>query len=77
MDIRERPFDDAIENLLYDAIELSGHSGWENNDGGGGTFIVQADATASLEHSDNFTDTVNNSYTFGTSSHDASGGGRS
>lgn len=77
VDIRERPFDDAIENLLYDAIELSGHSGWENNDGGGGTFIVHADATASLEHSDNFTDTVNNSYTFGTSSHDASGGGRS
>lgn len=74
-DIGEHSFDDAIENLLYDAIDFAGHSGWENNDGGGGTFIVHADATASLEHYDNFTDTVNSSYTFGTSSHDASGGG--
>ncbi|MDR8763318.1 DUF6878 family protein [Burkholderia multivorans] len=74
-DLQEHSFDDAVENLLYDAIDLAGHGGWENNDGGGGTFIVHADATASLEHCDNFTDTVNNSYIFGSDSHDASEGG--
>ncbi|MDR8402137.1 hypothetical protein NE850_38085 [Paraburkholderia sp. USG1] len=73
-DIEERPFNDAIENLLYDVIELSGHSGWENDGGGNGIFTVHADATASLEHCDNFTDIVKSSYTFGTRSNDAPGG---
>ncbi|MFT4066709.1 DUF6878 family protein [Paraburkholderia sp.] len=76
-DIEERPFDDAIEDLLYDAIELAGHSGWENNEGGSGTFIVYADACACLVHCDNFTRTIDSSYTFGSCAHPASDGGTS
>lgn len=65
-------FDARFEHIVWDAVSAAGHDGWENNEGGGGTFIVHADATASLEHYDNFTDTVNNSYIFGTGSHDMS-----
>ncbi|MBU9363499.1 DUF6878 family protein [Burkholderia multivorans] len=76
-DIEEYRFDDAIENLLHDAIELAGHSGWENNDGGGGTLTVHADATACLRHRDDFTDTIHNSYTFGDTGNGKADGGPS
>ncbi|CAH2902124.1 MAG: hypothetical protein PCALPYG88_5711 [uncultured Paraburkholderia sp.] len=76
-DIEEYQFDDAIENLLHETIELAGHSGWENNDGGGGTLTVHAEATACLEHRDDFTDTINNSYTFGGAGNDKADGGPS
>lgn len=75
--IEEYRFDDAIENLLYDAIELTGHSGWENNDGGGGTLTIHADATAHLEHHDNFTETLDSSYTFGGAGNDKASRGLS
>lgn len=43
-----------LASLLCDtAISLTGHDGWENNDGGEGTFTLQAEgAAAELEHSD-------------------------
>jgi hypothetical protein len=48
---------DVAEALCDTAIALMGHGGYENNDGGQGTFTLQAeDAAAELEHSDFYTE---------------------
>ncbi len=48
---------DIAEALCDTAIELCQHDGYENNDGGSGTFTLQAgDASAELEHSDYYTE---------------------
>lgn len=65
-DLLESPpadFDSAFENLVQDAVSFTGHDGWENNEGGGGTFTLRADGTARLEHYDNIEN-------FETSEHD-------
>ena len=51
----ERPFnfESAVEEVAFDAVRISGHGGWENNDGGGGTFTVFANERALLDHYDN------------------------
>lgn len=47
-------FNSAVKDLCWDAVELSGNSGWENNEGGSGSFTVTSEATAQLEHCNNF-----------------------
>lgn len=46
-------FEKALEHFAYDAINRSGHGGWENNEGGRGelTFDVEA-GSVKLEHTD-------------------------
>ena len=42
---------DRIEMLMWEAIDFSGNSGWENNDGGDGTLILDVAAgTCILNH---------------------------
>jgi len=44
---------DIAEALCDAAVSSTGHNGYENGEGGGGTFTLQAaDASAELEHSD-------------------------
>jgi hypothetical protein len=44
----------AAENLTWEVIALAGHSGWENNEGGGGTFTLdKSEKKIFLEHYDN------------------------
>ena len=46
---------DLTADLCDRAIALCGHDGYENNDGGSGTFTLRADdAIAQLEHTDYF-----------------------
>jgi hypothetical protein len=48
---------DVAGSLCDLAITLMGHDGYENNDGGAGTFTLQAaDGSAELEHSDYYTE---------------------
>ena len=48
---------DIAEALCDTAIELCHHDGYENNDGGSGTFTLQAgDASVELEHSYYYTE---------------------
>jgi hypothetical protein len=55
--------DQVAEALCDTAISLTGHNGYENNDGGAGTFVLQAaDATAELEHSDYYTESDTTSH---------------
>ncbi len=55
--------DMALENLMWDAIELAGHGGWENGAGGGGEFILDvAGGTSTLDHYDNYTEELHYSW---------------
>lgn len=55
---------DIAEALCDTAIELMGHDGYENNDGGQGTFTLQAlDASSELEHSDFYTESDTTTHT--------------
>lgn len=48
---------DIAEALCDAAVSLTGHNGYENSDGGSGTFTLQAaDASSELEHSDYYTE---------------------
>jgi len=58
------PFDQACEDLLNMVIEQSGHSGWENNDGGGGSMTVTAAGALTLNHFDNVTEQDHSDYEF-------------
>lgn len=50
------PIADAVEQLLYDLLEVR-HGGWENNDGAFGTFEWQiASGGLTHEHNARFTD---------------------
>jgi hypothetical protein len=47
---------EAVENLAWDCLEER-HAGWENDDGGFGTFVFDVAArTLTLEHNERFTD---------------------
>lgn len=59
-------FDSAFENLVWDAVSLTGHDGWENNEGGGGTFTLSANGTALLEHYDNVENSETSEHEFAT-----------
>ena len=53
----ERLLRDAAESLCDEAISLMSHDGYENSDGGSGTFTLQAaDGAAELDHSDYYTE---------------------
>lgn len=55
----ELPLLDAAEALCDQAITLCDHDGFENNDGGSGTFTLQArDAAAELDHRDYYTESL-------------------
>lgn len=43
-------FDTAAEEVLEELIDYQGHSGYENNEGGGGCLRVRADGTFEYEH---------------------------
>lgn len=48
---------DIAEALCDAALSSTGHNGYENGEGGSGTFTLQAaDASAELEHSDYYTE---------------------
>lgn len=47
---------EAVENLAWECLEQR-HAGWENDDGGFGTFVFDVAArTVTLEHNERFTD---------------------
>jgi hypothetical protein len=47
------PYEAAVEYLTDLAIDVTGHSGYENNSGGGGDFVVDVRASAArLDHYD-------------------------
>jgi hypothetical protein len=54
----------ALEDLMEDAVTEAGHSGYENNEGGGGTLKIAADGTASLRHTYNSEQTCFDTYTW-------------
>ena len=55
---------DAIETLCYDYLEHE-HGGWENNDGGNGTFHFDiAKRSIRLEFNERFSDYINHSHEF-------------
>jgi hypothetical protein len=58
-------FDELVEDVLWMAVSRGGHSGWENNDGGGGTMTVHEDGTAELDHFDIITDEDHTMHEFG------------
>jgi hypothetical protein len=57
----EGGLDQQVQDLLYDLLEVR-HGGWENNDGGFGSFTwnvaetVESGGGLSHEHNDRFTD---------------------
>lgn len=60
---RTAEFEQALEDVCFAMVAASGHSGWENNEGGGGTLTVRADGTATLDHYDNGEDDESGSVT--------------
>lgn len=53
----EMPLDSIAEWLCDTAISLVGHDGYENDDGGCGTFTLRSDnASAELKHTDYYTE---------------------
>ena len=52
----ERALEDALEYLCDTAIDVFGHGGYENNDGGEGVMRLDANGKLSLEHSDFYTE---------------------
>jgi hypothetical protein len=55
---------DTAEALCDTSIEMLGHGGFENNDGGQGTFTLHAiNAEAELEHSDFYTESDTTTHT--------------
>jgi hypothetical protein len=49
---KDLPLRDVAERLLFILIENTGHSGWENNEGGGGNLTLNVDGEVTLEHYD-------------------------
>jgi hypothetical protein len=68
---RTSDFKSAIEDVLWQAISSAGHEGWENQEGGGGSFTVFANGHATLEHYDNVVETIYDNHTFGKPQDDA------
>lgn len=61
---RDLPLGDAIEQLAYDYLGDT-HSGWENNDGAFGTFVVDVAAgTITLDYDERYTATNNYTHEF-------------
>jgi hypothetical protein len=61
---QDLPLAEAVEALCYDCLEDK-HSGWENNDGAFGTFILDVAArTVELEFNGRFSDTYTHNHTF-------------
>lgn len=54
--------DTAIEELLWTVIDRTGHSGWEDNDGGRGELRLDASGSVTLEHSDWLEESVDSYY---------------
>ena len=53
------PLDDALERFAHAAIGATGHSGYENEEGGFGYMLIDVAAnTVKLDHHDNFIQTV-------------------
>lgn len=54
----------ALGDFCEDAIELAGHGGWENGDGGEGTLTLTVDTgEVVLEHTEFFTDSTSMTHT--------------
>lgn len=65
-------FNTAFEDVMQQAVSCAGHEGWENSNGGGGTFTANASNSAELDHHDNIVDVVHDYRTFGENSATAS-----
>jgi hypothetical protein len=60
----EQPLSEAVETLCYDYLEQK-HGGWENNEGGFGSFVFDvAQRSIELEFNGRFTDIATSHYTF-------------
>lgn len=63
-DLRVMTLREAIERLVYDALEET-HSGWEINDGAYGEFILDVEARSlSLDYSERYTATEHYEHEF-------------
>lgn len=51
-------FEDAIGLLLDDVLDDTGHSGYENNGGGGGELTINVTGTLNLNHYDYIVETI-------------------
>jgi hypothetical protein len=61
-ELKQIPFRDALEQHCYDLID-SEHSGWENDDGGSGTFTFDVESgKISWEHHSYYTETNTDNY---------------
>jgi hypothetical protein len=60
--VKSSPLSELVEAFCYDALEEK-HGGWENNDGGEGTFIFDvAEREVTWEHREFYTES--NEYTY-------------
>ena len=57
--------EDALECLCDAAIDVYGHRGYENNEGGNGKWTIYATSTATLDHYDFYTESVNDVHVLG------------
>lgn len=58
----ERPLEDAVESLCWDAIEAH-CSGFENNDGGDGTWVLDvATGKYTLDHTNYYTESYSETF---------------
>ena len=53
---------EAMHALTDDAISNFGHSGYQDNDGGRGEFVVMAEGSARLDHTDYYTESETTNY---------------
>ncbi len=55
----KKSLDDAVLDFCYDAIDVAGHGGYENGDGGGGTITIHvASQKVEVDHYDYYTETI-------------------
>ena len=63
-DKKTQTFEQDIEQLVWECIDVAGHSGFENNDGGEGKLIIDVVArTIVLDHNDFYTESRNSEHT--------------
>jgi hypothetical protein len=51
-------FTTFLEDFHWGVLDMAGHSGFENGDGGQGSLAISVDGTCVLEHSDNYVATT-------------------
>lgn len=54
----------AAEVLFQEVLSEAGHDGYQDNDGGFGSFTIAADGTLTLDHNDYVTESVNSTHEY-------------